>query len=138
MKKRNGFTMIELMMTIVLIALMATIVIVNTQGLESKQNTKSATKQITNIETAACSLIEQLNFNDIYHRTRDNCKTANNCNIPLTLLVSEGLIDEEENYDNEGTKIKDVKNNIIVEVRWEQNGSYVEKKCTCKLNGANC
>ena len=60
--KKNGYTLVELIITMALLALASTVIIVNMQGVESKQNKSLKERRIAEIEQAACSAIRNSNW----------------------------------------------------------------------------
>ena len=131
--KKNGYTLVELIITMALLALASTVIIVNMQGVESKQNKSLKERRIAEIEKAACSAIDSLQAEIITGQNRDNC-LANGCKIRLSKLVSEGIIDEDLDFDSDGTKIVDIKDLYLVSIKWDTTSDgYKEKKCKFEL-----
>lgn len=131
--KKNGYTLVELIITMALLALASTVIIVNMQGVESKQNKSLKERRIAEIEKAACSAIDSLQAEIITGQNRDNC-LANGCKIKLSKLVSEGIIDEDLDFDSDGTKIVDIKDLYLVSIKWDTTSDgYKEKKCKFEL-----
>lgn len=131
--KKNGYTLVELIITMALLALASTVIIVNMQGVESKQNKSLKERRIAEIEKAACTAIDSLQAEIITGQNRDNC-LANGCKIKLSKLVSEGVIDEDLDFDSDGTKIVDIKDLYSVGIKWDTTSDgYKEKKCEFEL-----
>lgn len=131
--KKNGYTLVELIITMALLALASTVIIVNMQGVESKQNKSLKERRIAEIEQAACSAIDSLQAETITGQNRDNC-LVNGCKIKLSKLVSEGIIDEDLEFDDDGTKIVDIKELYSVGIKWDTTSDgYKEKKCEFEL-----
>lgn len=131
--KKNGYTLVELIITMALLALASTVIIVNMQGVESKQNKSLKERRIAEIEKAACSAIDSLQAEIITGQNRDNC-LADGCKIKLSKLVSEGIIDEDLEFDSDGTKIVDIKDLYLVSIKWDTTSDgYKEKKCEFEL-----
>lgn len=127
---KKGYTLVELIITIALLSLAATVIVINIQREESRQNNSINAQAIKEIENAACAAIDSLNAFELTGYSRDYCKT-NGCTVPLKKIISEGLIDEDKKFDDEGTKIIDIKENYAINIKWTKNGIYYEK--TCKI-----
>lgn len=139
MINKKGFTIIELLAVLVIMASASIVIVLNMQGVESRENNDMKEKGVKRIEEAACSFIDKINFDmDGTGKDRDYCMDSNDCNITLSTLISQGYIDEDAKYDDEGHYYKDYKDKIIVEVRWVSDGEYKVKTCTCKIDGNNC
>lgn len=127
--KKNGYTLVELIITMALLALASTVIIVNMQGVESKQNKSLKERRIAEIEQAACSAIDSLQSETLTGQNRNACM-ASGCKIKLSKLVSEGVIDEDLEFDDDGTKIVDIKDLYSVDIKWDTTSDgYKEKKC---------
>ena len=126
--KSKGFTLIELLITIGLIAVVTTIIVVNTSGLQTKETSAEATKFQNNVTTAGCSFIDS-EANNI---SRIKCKNGATCQVPLSLLVSEGLIDENTIDPATKKKVSEELDSVYVEVAWNNVDGYKEKTCTYK------
>ena len=131
--KKNGYTLVELIITMALLALASTVIIVNMQGVESKQNKSLKERRIAEIEQAACSAIDSLQSETLTGQNRNACM-ASGCKIKLSKLVSEGVIDEDLEFDDDGTKIVDIKDLYSVGIKWDTTSDgYKEKKCEFEL-----
>lgn len=132
MNNKNGFTLIELIATIVLITLSSTIIVINLQGSSSKEDKSLSEKNDQKITDAACNAIDSLNANNIIGKTRSECKNATNgCNVTLEMLIKSGLIDAYTSYDETGQKIDNLnKTAIYVNIKWVKEGNYYKKTCT--------
>lgn len=112
--KKNGFTMVELIITIVLLALIAVVIGTNMVGLQSKQTEKNYKAFTGRLESAACQYIEKKE-NATQKR---NCKSNPNssyCNITVGTLINAGLID----YDEIDPSTDEVVNtNLVVKIKW--------------------
>jgi prepilin-type N-terminal cleavage/methylation domain-containing protein len=126
--KNKGFTLIELLVTIGLIAIVTTIIVVNTSGLQTKETSVEATKFQDRITSAGCSFIDA----EVNNISRVKCKNGATCQVPLSLLVSEGLIDENEIDPATNKKVSDELDSVYVEVTWETKDGYKEKTCKYK------
>lgn len=137
MKNEKGFTLVELIVTIVLIMLSTAVIMVNMQGIESQQRISIYERKIKNIEEAACSAIDVLNAKNIFGISRDECK-VDGCELSLKKLIEQGFIDEEETINDAGEKIKHYKNEIIVKIEWKDANGFQKKECTCTMYEKKC
>ena len=112
MKDKKGFTLVELLSTITIMTLVATIASINIVKIfdNKKETEEKSTKAV--IETAACVYIEL----DKNKRLRETCLTSG-CNISTDTLIKEGLLNE-----------KDVDKQEVIHITKENN----EKKCIVK------
>jgi prepilin-type N-terminal cleavage/methylation domain-containing protein len=128
----KGFTLVELMVTLVLIGLMSTIILVNVVGLQSKTEDQSYNAFVAKIEAAASAYIDEQQNTYL----REACfNVKDGCNISLKTLIEEGLIDADLKDPQDNSHVKE---NHCVNIKWEQDGSanYKKKVCTYKTN--NC
>lgn len=137
MKNKKGFTLIELIATIVLITLSSTIIVLNLQGSTSKEDNSLSTKNNKQITDAACNAIDSLNASSIFNTTRENCKN-NGCSVKLVTLIQNGFIDGYATYDDTGSKINEQNRpqNYYVSIRWSKESDGFWKK-TCTLYNGN-
>ena len=140
--KKNGFTLVEMIAAVVLIAVLGTVILVNMTGIKSNEDQKSANKFVTSVEEAACTYID-MSVNSAY---RDQCKTAaNGCNIYLRVLLGGdpeyasfnaeekekrkiALIDPEKKDPDTNMLAQDEKDSVYVKVYWKADGSAYKKK----------
>lgn len=135
MKNKKGFTLVELIATILLITLSSTIIVINLQGSTGSEDNSLKSKNDKQITDVACNLIDSLNASNVIGMTRDSCKNNNDgCSITLQTLIQNGFIDGYTTYDDTGKTIQDSLNiaETKVNIKWknasESNG-YVEKQC---------
>ena len=137
--KKNGFTLIELIATIALLAILATVILLNMVGVKTTEENRNADRFKKNVEEAACAFIDMMDNNN----RRNTCKrNTNGCDIYLSELISSSILNESlisedvvDPYTNK--KAGSEKNCIFVNVKWEQNGSNKQKKCEMK-RGSGC
>lgn len=107
--KNRGFTLIELIITITLIAVISLSIGVSVSGMLSRQREKEAEELKKTIEEAAC----------VYSEVEDTSVT----NVTLKTLIESGLLDR--NLNNPITK-EDLNELSSVSITWNNN----EKTCT--------
>lgn len=137
----KGFTLIELIATILLIVLSSTVVVINLGGSTSKQEQTLAEKNNKRITDVACNAVDSINIKPIANFTRDECmaKSAGQCHITLKQLIDNGLIDAYTTYDDTGldikTRLKEYGSYVII--RWNNDNGYLVKDCEFhqELNG---
>ena len=111
--KSKGFTLIELIITIALIAVISVTVGVSLNGLLSRQKDKKIAEYKKEIEAAACTYAE---INDI---TTDS-------EIGINLLIENGLLNKDLVNPNTDKSIEEEKTNKVT-VEFDSEGI---KKCT--------
>ena len=114
MKKLNnkGFTLVELLATIAIMALIATMTTVNVANIFKDKNKIATDNKNSMIENAACVYVE-LKGNETLKK---DCKKFG-CKINTNILIKKGLLKESE-----------VDNYRDINIYYEQN----EKKCKIK------
>lgn len=122
--KNKGFTLIELIITITLIAIISVTVGVSVSNMLSNQKEKDAEDMKATIENAACVYVEVEN-----EGTTCPDDPSKNC-VSLDELIKSGLLDNDLNnpLTNEDLDI-----NSMVKISWENN----EKKCEYEFAGLN-
>ena len=94
MNKKKGFTIIELLAVLVIMASAGIVISMNMQGLESQDNNENKRESIRRIEEAACSYVDKIGFDlDGNGKDRDYCMELNDCDITLAELIRQGYID---------------------------------------------
>lgn len=114
--KNKGFTLIELIITITLVAIISLSVGVSVSGMLSRQKEKDAEELKKTIEEAAC----------VYSEIEDSTATS----VSLKTLIESGLLDKDLN--NPITK-EDLNENSTVSITWND----YEKTCTYSFPGLN-
>ena len=122
----KGFTLIELLVTIGLIAIISTLIVVNMTGLQTKESSAEYTKFQDRLTSAGCSFIDA----DVNNISRVKCKNGATCEVPLSLLISEGLIEADTIDPNTKKKVSDEQDNIYIKVDWTESNGYKEKACS--------
>ena len=139
MKNKKGFTLVELIATILLITLSSTIIVINLQGSTGSEDNSLKSKNDKQITDVACNLIDSLNASNVIGMTRDSCKNNNDgCSITLQTLIQNGFIDGYATYDDTGSKINEQNRpqNYYVSIRWNKESDGFWKK-TCTLYNGN-
>ena len=122
----SGFTLIEILITLGIIAILSTVIVINMVNLNEKNKAIQYEKFKEKITTAGCSYIDSEKEKIL----RESCKQDKYCNIPLSILVLDGLIDEDLIDPSNNKKVKDEQNNIVINISWDNNDGYLEKECT--------
>ncbi len=121
--KKNGFTFVELIVIIGLLALLAIIIGTNMVGLQGKQQDKTYEAFKKKLESAACLYIEKSNPESYkgtgtWNNFRSTCRTTSGCNVNLGWLIEEGLISEDlANPSIEDDKKTEEKENAVVNMK---------------------
>ena len=122
--KNKGFTMIELIVTIGIMALIGVMIGTNMLGLFSSEEDKEYESFINKIQESACMYVETV-FDSV---ERSNCR-SNGCTITIHQLIQKGYIADDLKDPSTGDKVLDHANDFKVQVFWEND---VKK---CKING---
>lgn len=123
-KKKKGFTLVELIVTIGLMALIGVVIAMNMSGLFSKQNDEEYENFKKRIEDSACIYVET----KWSSTKRQNCKTNNNCEITINELITEGYIEDNLKDPSTGDKIIENAEKYKVKISW------INSVKTCKIN----
>ncbi len=121
--KKNGFTFVELIVIIGLLALLAIIIGTNMVGLQGKQQDKNYEAFKKKLESAACLYIEKSNPESYkgtgtWNNFRSTCRSTSGCNVNLGWLIEEGLISEDlANPSIEDDKKTEEKENAVVNMK---------------------
>lgn len=123
MKNNKGFTMLELIATIGIMALIGIVIANNMTGILSKQNDQEYEEFKKELEDSACTYVETKWDTE----KRNTCKSNNNCTISIEELVNSGLISDTLKNPNTGEKVIDNQNKYVVSIQW------IENVKTCKV-----
>ena len=133
MKKSKGFTLIELIATVALIAFLATVILINMTGVKSNEEQSAASTYIKNVQEAACTYIDMSNQTELREQCKSNANSSA-CNISLRTLISDSVALIDENLLNPATNktAKQEQDEVYVKVSWQTSNGYKEKKCEFK------
>lgn len=118
----KGFTMIELLIVISLIALMAILMAVNMTGILSEQKGMSYNTIRGQIESAACAYIDKQENVNLRKEYKDNSSGGL---VILSTLIKDGLIDGEMKDPRTNKTLEEEGNDIRVRIKWVNK----EKQC---------
>lgn len=122
MNKNNGFTLVELIVTIALLATLSVVVGLSVSNMFNNQTDKQYEDYKKDLENAACVYAEHNDLNATV------CATNNEaCTIKFSALISAGLISKNLTNPNTGKKVAE-DTNSFVKIRWLDK----EKKCEYK------
>lgn len=117
---KKGYTLVELIAVVVIIALISIIVILNFDTIIGKSNNKKDKAFKDDLEKAACVFID-LKANAVF---KQSCYPSKTCTVRVSQLISAGLITDE--YTDPATN-KAIDPQLSVVVSWDDNGT---KTCT--------
>lgn len=117
---KKGFTLVELIITIGLMALIGIVIATNMSGLFSKQNDEEYEAFKKKMEDSACMYVELYN--------KEACKVAG-CTISVEQLIKVGYIEDTLKDPSTGEFITKDKEKYQVKVSWKDNVK------TCEMNG---
>ena len=121
--KRNGFTFVELIVIIGLLAILAIIIGTNMVGLQGKQQDKNYESFKKKLESATCLYIEKSSPEsykgaETWNTFRSKCRSVNGCDVKLEWLISEGLIGEDlADPSIEDNKNTEAKENAVINMK---------------------
>lgn len=133
----RGFTFIELVVTVGLLALMGVIIGTNMVSVQSKQMAKNYEGYKKQIAEAACAYIESKEI--IVYRTnnfidtemlisKEECLNASKCYVRTDVLMAEGYLSEALENPATGNNVTDIE---VVEVSFDHGVK------TCKYYSAS-
>ena len=110
---KKGFTLIEIIITIGLIAIIGTVIVSNLSVSYTNQQEEQYENFKNTLEKAACTYID-LNMNANLKRT---CQNNGSCTIAVQDLLEEGLI-EDEDLNNPKTQTR-IAGTTKVQIRYD-------------------
>ncbi len=119
MNNKKGFTLIELIVTIMLMATLSISVGLNVSNLADRQKVKEQSAYKRRIENAACVYAEQMGL------VQSTCNSSPaSCRISVSDLINRGLVNKE--LKNPLTNKTAKEDSTIIQITWANN----ERKCT--------
>lgn len=121
--KKNGFTIVELIVIIGLLALLAIVIGTNMVGLQGKSQDKNYESFKQKLESATCLYIEKSNPEsykgaETWNTFRSKCRSVNGCDVHLEWLINEGLIAEDlADPSIEDDKNTEEKENAVINMK---------------------
>ena len=127
--KKNGYTLVELILTIGLLATASTIILVNMVGIKDNQEKQNSKKFEEAVSSAACAYIDMLGQTEL----RKSCKSSG-CNIQLSTLISDSvaLVDPELKDPATNCTAEKEQSRIYVRITFPKTSGIYEKKCEFK------
>lgn len=118
---KNGFTLVELIVTILIMALIGIVISTNMVGLFSNEEDKEYENFVTKIEEAACMYVETASEDGF----KSNCR-KNGCTITTNQLIKKGYISDD---------LKDPSNDTLVagNDKYSVKVTWVNNVKTCKM-----
>lgn len=118
---KKGYTLIELIAVVVIIALIATIVALNFDTIIGKTNTKKNNAFKDDLEKAACVYIDL----QVNQGVKEACYSSG-CSVTAEQLIISGLISDDL---IDPTTNHEVNKSLVVNITWDSEGTK-----TCELN----
>ncbi len=111
--KKKGFTMIELIVSIGLIALIGTLVVANMGNVLSGEKDKQYEEFLATIQNAACTYV------DIDKSKKNQCCpnnkcVGNTCNVTVEQILDKNLIEEKDLIDPKTKSSVKLTDNVTV------------------------
>lgn len=114
--KKNGFTLIEILVVIVLLAAVSVTVGVNMSGMAERQKEKQIKTYKETLEKAACVYAETNNI-------------LTDSEVTIKTLIDEGLVNKNLKNPETNDPVSKYENDIV-QIKWNNN----EKKCSLKTS----
>ena len=114
--KKNGFTLIEILVVIVLLAAVSVTVGVNMSGMAERQKEKEIKEYKETLENAACVYAETNNI-------------LTDSEVTIKTLIDEGLVNKNLKNPETNEPVSKYENNIVL-IKWD----IKEKKCSLKTS----
>ena len=114
--EKNGFTLIEILVVIVLLAAVSVTVGVNMSGMAERQKEKQIKTYKETLEKAACVYAETNNI-------------LTDSEVTIKTLIDEGLVNKNLKNPETNDPVSKYENDIV-QIKWNNN----EKKCSLKTS----
>ena len=114
--KKNGFTLIEILVVIVLLAAASVTIGVNMSGMSERQKEKQIKAYKETLEKAACVYAETNNI-------------LTDSEVTIKALIDEGLVNKNLKNPETNDPVSKYENGIV-QIKWNNN----EKKCSLKTS----
>ena len=114
--KKNGFTLIEILVVIVLLAAVSVTIGVNMSGMSERQKEKQIKAYKETLEKAACVYAETNNI-------------LTDSEVTIKTLIDEGLVNKNLKNPETNEPVSKYENNIVL-IKWD----IKEKKCSLKTS----
>lgn len=109
---RKGFTLIEMIITIALVAIISVVISININSLNKNTKVNECNNYFSNLENSACVAVET-------DKSFVNCMKHNYCEVSFNYLYENGYVKELNTNCSKSPRAK-------VLVTWNDDG---EKKC---------
>lgn len=123
----KGFTLVELIVVIVLIALIGTVVVINIVGMQSDEDSMTEERFEQRLAMSGCTYIDMLENIDI--RTTWKNDGADH-RVSIGTLIDKGLIDGDSIDPKTNKKLSEESSSLSIKIKWINDGSYKKKTCT--------
>lgn len=122
MKNNNGFTLIELIVTVALLAVLSVVVGLSVTNMMDGQKEKQYEEYVSTLEEAGCVYAEHNKL------TASVCSSSPaSCKVKLNSLISAGLVKKDLTNPN-NKKLISQNTTSYIQISWSNN----EKKCVYK------
>ncbi len=89
---KKGFTLIEIIVTIGLIAIFGYVLVSNISSVFNNEQDKQYEQFVERLETAACTYIDL----DVAASKKATCKSTGSCTVMIHSILTQGLITDED------------------------------------------
>ncbi len=123
----RGFTLIEILVVIALLAVVTLVIANNMVGMQGRERENEYENYKMRLESAACSYIEKMDYSDKKSECKRNA-SSESCKITIKNLIESGLIADDMYNPKEGKVVGDrelLDDYVLVQ--------YVRGEKTCTL-----
>ncbi len=107
---KKGFTLIEIIITIGLIALIGTVIVSNLSATYTKEQDEQYENFKKTLENAACTYID-LNMNKTL---KQSCQSSGSCTVLVDDILKEGLIEDNDLKDPQTNQMISTSKRILI------------------------